>query len=258
MQEFIALAEQLAEVSAGIIMQYFRTPVAVDRKTDGSPVTVADRQAESAMRQLIMAAFPSHGIRGEEYGDHQPDARYQWTLDPIDGTKTFVAGSFLFGTLIGLLKDDQPILGALNHPLTGHLMIGAGGETRLNGDVVRVRPCASIEDALLLATTHTTVSRYYDANAYNALTRRAKIYRTWGDCHGYFLLSSGFADIMIDPVMHLWDVAPLVPIVEGAGGRITDWRGEPAVQYGEASPYGVVATAGPIHDEVLAALQAVD
>ncbi len=249
MQDFIALAERLAEASAAIITRYYRTRVAVDNKADGSPVTVADREAEAAMRALIREAFPDHGIIGEEYGNHQPDAPYQWTLDPIDGTKNFLAGSFLFGTLIGLLKDGQPILGALNHPLTGHLLIGAAGQTRLNGQPVNVRPCARLEDAVLLASTHVSVARYADMAAYEALTRRVRLYRTWGDCHGYFLLTTGYADIMVDPVMNLWDLTPLVPIVEGAGGRITDWRGGPVI-----GGMGAVATAGALHQAVIRAL----
>jgi histidinol phosphatase-like enzyme (inositol monophosphatase family) len=256
MQEFIALAERLAEASGAIIMRYFRSGVAVDDKADGSPVTIADREAEAAMRALILEAFPDHGIIGEEHGITQPDAEYRWTLDPIDGTKNFVAGSFLFGTLIGLFQGDQPILGVINHPVTGHRLIGAAGEARLNGQKVGVRPCHRIEDAVLLTSDHWDAARHQNQNmdAYAALTRRAKLYRTWGDCHGYFLLATGFADIMLDPVMNIWDIAPLIPIVEGAGGRITDWHGGPAIAQPITRQTSAIATAGPLHDAVIRAL----
>ncbi len=255
MQDTINLAEQMAAASAAIIMRYFRTQVAVDGKADGSPVTIADREAEAAMRALILERFPEHGIIGEEFGLHLPDAEYRWTLDPIDGTKNFVAGSFLFGTLIGLLRGTKPVLGVLHHPVTGHLLIGTGAAAWLNGEPVRVRPCDRIEDAVMLASTHTSVARYADAAAYDALTRHARMYRTWGDCHGYFLLATGGADLMLDPVMMLWDVVPLIPIVEGAGGRITAWGGGPVLGDGALPDVtSAVATAGGIHDAVIRAI----
>ncbi len=254
MQDFIELAERLADASAAVIKSYHRRQMSVEDKADGSPVTIADREAETAMRALIRETFPAHGIIGEEFENHQPDAPYQWTLDPIDGTKNFVAGSFLFGTLIGLLKDNIPVMGLLNHPVTGHRLVGAAGETRLNGEVVRVRPCASIEDALLLTSTHTSVERFQDAAPFEALIRRARVYRTWGDAHGYFLLATGFADIILDPAMKLWDVAPLVPIVEGAGGTITTWQGGPIFDGTLPAQTSCIATAGPLHETVVTAL----
>ncbi len=257
MHDFLALAEHLAQISGAIILRYFRSGVAVDDKADGSPVTAADREAEAAMRAAITAAFPWHGIIGEEYGYERPDAEYVWTLDPIDGTKSFVTGSFLFSTLIGLLWRGRPMLGVLHHPLTGHLLIGDGRQARLNGQPVHVRPCARLEDAVLLASSHTSVARYENGEAYDALTRRVRFYRTWGDGHGYFLLATGYADIMADPIMWLWDVAPLIPIVEGAGGRITSWRGGPVFESVErvlAAGTSAVATAGGLHDAVIAAL----
>lgn len=250
MQELVDFALDLAEISAAIIKPYFRTQVAVENKGDGSPVTIADRKAEEAMRERIMRAFPDHGIIGEEFGRHQPDAPYQWTLDPIDGTKNFIAGSFLFGTLIALLHEGIPVLGLLNQPAAGEMVIGYEGAAWSNGQKTHVRPCATIEAALMLSSTHWSVAKYHALEPYEALTRRPSLYRTWGDCHGYFLLATGYADIMMDPIMQIWDVAPLVPIVEGAGGVITDWYGGPAL-----SGRGVVATAGPIHDAVIQALR---
>jgi len=130
MQEFLDFSKELAGASGDVIMRYFRSDIAVETKSDESPVTIADKQAEEIMREMIMKAYPAHGIIGEEFGNHNEDAEYQWVLDPIDGTKSFVSGTFLFGTLIGLMKDGQPIVGAIHHPLTSHLLIGAGGEAR--------------------------------------------------------------------------------------------------------------------------------
>jgi histidinol phosphatase-like enzyme (inositol monophosphatase family) len=249
MQELVDFAVHLAGVATQVIMPYHRASISVDAKADGSPVTIADRKAEEAMRAMIEREYPEHGILGEEFPFHQPDAEYRWTLDPIDGTKNFVAGSFFFGTLISLMKGDEPILGVLTQPVANQVLVGAGGKTLLNDEPVSVRSCTRIEDAWMLASTHTSVDRYHNADAYEALVNRAHIYRTWGDCHGYYLLATGCADIMIDPVMQIWDLAPMIPIIEGAGGMITDWYGNPAI-----GGQGAVATAGPLHAAVIHAL----
>ncbi len=249
MREFAEFTKQLAEASTPIIRQYFRCGVAVDAKADGTPVTIADKKAEETMRELIMRHFPAHGIIGEEFENHQPEAEYQWTLDPIDGTKNFVAGTPLFATLIGLLHQGTPILGVINNPILNEFLIGVDGETLLNGEKVRVRPCEQIETASMLCTSHWSVERYRDMTAFESLTRRAKLYRTWGDCYGYYLVATGYADVMLDPAMHPWDLMPLVPVIEGAGGKITDWYGNDAV-----GGQGAVATGGAIHDAVIQAL----
>ncbi|GAB4574949.1 MAG: histidinol-phosphatase [Anaerolineae bacterium] len=259
MQTMITLAEELARISGAIILRYYGTGFDVSGKADGSPVTIADREAEAAMRRAIQSAFPAHGILGEEYGNERLDATYVWTLDPIDGTKNFVAGSFLFSTLIGLLRDGVPVMGALHHPLTGHLLIGTPEETRLNGRRVQMRPCDRIEDALMLSSSYTTPARSSYGPAFEVLVDRARLYRTWGDGHGYFLLASGGADLMLDPIMAAWDLAPLIPIVQGAGGRITAWDGSPAwpdtatVLEHKAS---AVAATPALHAAVLAVLNA--
>ncbi len=246
---WLAFARELALTSAAIIMHHYRTPYTVETKADDTPVTIADRQAESRMRQLIMDRFPDHGILGEEYGDYQPNATYQWVLDPIDGTKSFVAGTYLFGTLIALLREGRPIVGVIHHPVTRDMLVGTGRAAWLNGQPTRVRPCARIEDALLLTTSHWNVHAQHDGAAFDTLARQVKLYRTWGDCHGYFLVATGGADIMTDPIMAPWDLMALIPVIEGAGGRITDWHGGDPI-----TGHGVVATAGPIHTAVLQAL----
>jgi len=245
-QETINFIQELAQASGEIIRKYFRNPLDVEAKPDSTPVTIADRQSELIMRELINQRYPGHGILGEEFDDVNPGAEYQWILDPIDGTKTFVSGTFLFGTLIALLKDEKPIWGAINNPVTDQFLIGNRITTWLNGEPVKVRDCTSIEQSTLLTTNPLTVHQLHNGSAFEALARRAKLYRTWGDCHGYYLVATGFADIMIDAAMYVWDVAALIPIIEGSGGKITDYHGGDPM-----SGKGAIATAGALHDEVV-------
>lgn len=244
--ELIPFAKTLADASAAVIRQYFRTDYIIENKADDSPVTIADRKAEEIMRELIAKRFPDHGILGEEHGHHQPDAEYQWVLDPIDGTKAFVSHSYLFGTLIALLKEGRPILGVINHPLLNDFLVGMGGQSWLNGRRVHVRPCQRVEDAILLSSATAMVHSYQNGPAFDALTQRVQRHNTWGDCHGYYVVAVGGADIMADPIMNPWDLMALIPIIEGAGGVITDWQGNDAVR-GES----IIATAGTIHEEVI-------
>jgi myo-inositol-1(or 4)-monophosphatase len=247
--ELLAFTTELADVSAAVIKRYYRTGFDVITKADESPVTIADRQAELEMRELIMRRYPAHGIVGEEFGVHQPEAEFQWVLDPIDGTKAFVSGTYLFGTLIGLTRAGKPVVGVINQPIVGDFLAGTARETRLNGQVVRVRPCAAVEQALLCATEHWNVWQYQNGSAFEALTRQVKRYNNWGDCHGYYLVATGGIDIMIDPIMNIWDLIALIPVIEGAGGVITDYTGGSPL-----SGNGTVATAGGIHADVIARL----
>ena len=249
MQEFVDFTKQLASASGDIINQYFRSGVSIETKSDDSPVTIADKKAEEIMREMIMKEFPEHGIIGEEFGKHNEDAEYQWVLDPIDGTKSFISGTFLFGTLIGLMKNRQPIVGAIHHSVTSHLLIGTGNETRLNGDIIKVRPNDSLRQATLLYTDYNDIGKHQNGIAFQQLTGRTNLSRTWGDCHGYFLVATGYADIMLDPIMNLWDIVALIPVIEGAGGRITDWKGNPPL-----GGSGIIASNGILHEQVLRAL----
>jgi histidinol phosphatase-like enzyme (inositol monophosphatase family) len=219
-QDTIDFIQELALASGRVISKYFRNQMVVESKTDDTPVTIADRQSELIMRQMIERRFPNHGILGEEFEEVNPGAKYQWILDPIDGTKTFVSGTYLFGTLIALLKYGKPIFGAINNPITKQFLVGNGESTWLNGSLVKVRDCGLIEQATLLTTNPITVHQYRNGTAFELLARRVKIYRTWGDCHGYYLVATGFADIMVDAAMHVWDVAALVPIIKGAGAEL--------------------------------------
>lgn len=243
---------ELAVQSGEFIRPYFgHASLAVEIKSDDSPVTAADQGAEKLLRALIAKKFPDHGIIGEEFGEDRPGAEWVWVLDPIDGTKAFITGVPLWGTLISLLHQGQPVLGAIHQPILQQLMIGDGTTTTLNSRRVQVRPCARIEDATLLTSDSYNPAKYQNGAAYEALAQRARLVRTWGDCYGYLLLSSGFADITVDPIMNLWDLAALVPIVRGAGGVITDWQG------GEPMKGTSTIAASPgLHAQVIAALNA--
>lgn len=243
---------ELAELSGDFIRpQFAQAGLAVETKADHSPVTAADRGAEALMRSRIAKKFPGHGVIGEEYGTENGDAEFVWVLDPIDGTKSFITGVPLWGTLIALLRRGQPVLGCIHQPILRQLMLGDGKSTTLNGRPVRCRSTARVEDATLLYSDPHHPAKYQNGPAFDALARRAKLVRTWGDCYGYLLIANGQADVMADPIMNPWDIAALVPVIRGAGGVITDWRG------GEAYPAeSTVAAATPaLHAEVLAALR---
>ena len=248
LQRFVV---ELAEASGEFIRPFYGQPgLVVEAKADASPVTAADRGAEELLRVLIAKKFPAHGIVGEELGSERADADYVWVLDPIDGTKAFITGVPLWGTLIALLHRGQPVLGCIHQPILGQLMLGDGTTTTLNGQPVRCRTTARIEEATLLTSDPFNPAKYQNGAAYDTLARRAKLVRTWADCYGYLLLASGWADVCLDPIMNPWDIAALVPIVRGAGGVITDWRG------GAAYPAeSTVACATPaLHAQVVAAL----
>jgi myo-inositol-1(or 4)-monophosphatase len=239
----------LANASAAIIKQHFRTGVTVELKADESPVTIADKKAEEAMRELISKRFPEHGIFGEEFGVTNAGAEYTWILDPIDGTKSFICGAFSFGTLIGLLKNCVPILGVYNHPILNDFLIGDNYTTSINGKITKVRECNNLADAVLLTTDHLNIEKYQNIEKFNSLTNKVKLYRNWGDCYGYYLLATGYADIMIDPIMSPWDLLPLIPIINGAGGVITDYQGKDPVKGKSA-----VAASWKIHSKVISIL----
>jgi myo-inositol-1(or 4)-monophosphatase len=242
---------ELARESGEFIKPLYRQPgLAVESKSDASPVTLADRGAEELMRARITRRFPEHGIIGEEFGRERPDAEFVWVLDPIDGTKAFITGLPLWGTLIALLHQGQPVLGCIHQPVLDQLVIGDGVTTGLNGRPVRCRPTRRLEEATLLTSDPMNPARYQDGARYDDLQHRAKLVRTWGDCYGYLLLATGWADISLDPIVNPWDIAALVPVVRGAGGVITNWQGGPA--YPAES---TIACATPeLHAAVVAAL----
>jgi len=223
--EFLALAHWLADASGAILRRYFRAGVEVMEKPDASPVTVADREAEAAIRAAILSAYPGHGIVGEEHGTERADAEFVWVIDPIDGTKSFVTGRPLFGTLIALAQGGAPVLGVIDHPALDERWVGAvGWPTLMNGRETRVRACAGVGGAALLASSPHMFEP--DATAqFERLRRRARITLYGSDCYAYALVASGYADVVAEAHMAVYDYLAAVPVIEGAGGVITDWRG---------------------------------
>ncbi len=245
-KEFKLFAKHLAEISGNIIRNYFRTQIKIDSKADDSPVTIADKKAEESMREEIMKQFPGHGILGEEFGEHNSSSSYKWILDPIDGTKSFICGTVTFGTLIALVKDGEPILGVINQPILKEFLFGDNNSAELNDQKVKVRQCENFSDAVLLTTDYLDVKKYQNGNKFDELTGKVKLYRNWGDCFGYYLLATGFADIMVDPIMNIWDSMALIPVIKGAGGIITDYQGKDPVKGNS-----IIAASPEIHNKVI-------
>ncbi len=225
----IALANRLADAAGAAIRPFFRADFVHETKGDASPVTEADRAAEAAMRAIIDVECPDDAIIGEEYGNKDGTSGRTWVLDPIDGTVSFMAGRPIFGTLIAMLKDGFPVLGIIDQCINGERWIGASGrDTTLNGANIRTRPCRELSDATLASTG----PQYFDAHSaehFMALAAKTAHRRlVWGgDCYNYGLLAAGQIDLVVESGLKLYDFAALVPIVEGAGGMMCDWNGDP-------------------------------
>jgi len=238
----ITLAHRLADAAGAVIRPYFRAAPAVELKADASPVTAADRAAETAMRAIVMAERPNDGIIGEEFGDHQATSRRLWVFDPIDGTRAFMAGRALFGTLIALLVDGVPVLGIIDQCIAGERWVGATGRaTTLNGTTVRTRACAALAQAHL-ATTSPWLFDTDDGARFERLRAAAHDTLLGGDCHNYALLATGCLDLVVESGLKLYDYAALIPVVTGAGGVMCDWHGAPL---GLASDGRVIAAGDP-------------
>jgi len=253
-EDSLAFAERLADAAGAVIRPYFRAACPVEQKPDRTPVTAADRAAERAMRRLIAETYPDHGILGEEYGGERTDAAFVWVLDPIDGTKSFITGVPLFGTLIALLHHRRPILGIIDQPVLGERWVGAAGRpTLFNGAPVRTRPCGDLQ-AAVLSTTGLDQYRGADAGAFARLAGAVGLLRHITDCYGYAMLASGHVDLVVEAGLQPYDHLALTPVVAGAGGVITDWRGRAL----DLDSDGRVAAAGDAarHAEVLALLAA--
>ena len=225
----IALAQRLADAAGHAIRPWFRSIMTAERKGDATPVTLADRAAEEAMRAILRAERPDDGINGEEFGAEQGTSGRQWVLDPIDGTAGFLAGRPIFGTLIALLVDGWPVLGMIDQPILGERWLGVTGQpTTLNGVAARTRLCPELGDATLA----TTGPHYFDDHQgehFMALAARTDPRRMvmGGDCYNYAMLASGHVDIVCEANLKLHDWAALVPVIEGAGGTVCDWNGDP-------------------------------
>lgn len=246
----IGFLKLLAAESARVINPLFARPdLKVEWKADDTPVTYADRKAEEIMRALIAREFPGHGIIGEEFGNENPDAEYTWILDPIDGTRSFAAGSPHFGTLICLRKNGEPLWGAIHLPALGQLFIGDNTTCLRNDHPTTLREPPALAGCFLLTTDPKGPARHRNGAGWEALVNATGQYRSWGDCFGYTLLASGGADIMADPILNLWDIAALIPVLRGAGAVATDWHG--------GNPVGadsLVAAHPKIHAQVIALL----
>ena len=245
-RELMDAAAEVARRAGDVALGFFRQGVSVESKEDGTPVTVADRTAERAAREWLEARFPQDGILGEEFGETRPDARRRWILDPIDGTKTFVRGVPLWGTLVGVAEGERILAGAAYFPAVGELLVAAPGQGCLwNGKPTRVSQVAELSQATVLATDERFQVHPERGFAWRELTRRASVARTWGDCYGYLLLATGRAEVMVDEVLSAWDAAALQPIIEEAGGVFTDWTGKRTSFGGNA-----IATNGALGAEV--------
>jgi len=244
--DFSAFVNELASVSGETILPFFRTALTVEDKDKGrsgsfDPVTAADHAAETAMRTLIRRTFPDHGIIGEEYGNERSDAEYVWVLDPIDGTKSFISGMPNWGTLIALLRSGEPVFGMMNQPFTRERFSGDGGGASYRGPAgereLRVRACADLGKAVLF----TTSPRLMDANdreTFGRIEDSVRLSRYGGDCYAYCMLAAGHIDLVVESGLKPYDIAALIPIVEGAGGVVTAWDG------GSAAHGGRIVAAG--------------
>jgi histidinol phosphatase-like enzyme (inositol monophosphatase family) len=223
--DLVTFAGRLADASGAIAKRYFRSGVGIETKPDKSPVTLADREGEAAIRKLIAQSYPAHGVVGEEHGTDRRDAEFVWILDPIDGTKSFITGRPTFGTLIALLQRGRPVLGVIDHPALGERWVGASGHpTTMNGKAVRTRACPELALAALSAS-----SPHYFRDSAAAFERvrlatRQVLYS--GDCYAYGMIASGWSDVHIDGKMEIYDYLAAVPVIVGAGGAMTDWSGK--------------------------------
>ena len=252
---FLACAHELADRAAASTMPHFRVPIPVDNK-DGEggfdPVTAADRAAEVAIAAHLAVAWPDHGLEGEEFGITQPDARFRWVVDPIDGTRAFITGSPMWGTLIGLLDGARPIAGLMDQPFTGERFWSDGARSFASRNAstpvpMQTRPCASLGSAVLMTTDPLLFPPGAERVAFENLRAKVQLTRYGGDCYAYALLASGFVDIIVESGLKPYDIVALIPIVEAAGGKVTEWNGGSAARGGR-----IVATGDPrLHDSVL-------
>ena len=225
----IALAHRLADAARAAILPHFRSGLVSERKADKSPVTMADRAAEEAMRALLKAEMPDDAVHGEEFGATNGSSGRTWVLDPIDGTTAFLAGRPIFGTLIALVVEGWPVLGVIDQAVLGERWLGVTGQpTTFNGQPVQTRPCAVLSEAAL-ATTGPHYFDQHDGDHFMALAAKTDHRRMvmGGDCYNYAMLASGFLDVVCEANLKLHDYAALVPVVEGAGGVMCDWNGDP-------------------------------
>jgi histidinol phosphatase-like enzyme (inositol monophosphatase family) len=250
----LAHALAMSQEAGRLTLEYFQTDsYTVERKSDNSPVTLADRRAEQLLRERISSVFPDDSIIGEEFGERQGNSEFTWVLDPIDGTKTFITGVPLYSQLIGILRGRESVAGVIAIPALDECVFAARGEGawwRRRGMPPR-RACVShrrsLREGIFVTSQGDTFGQRGAAEAFARLQRAAYVTRTWGDGYGYLLVATGRVEAMVDPVMNLWDAAAIQPVIEEAGGTFTNWQGQPTIHDGEG-----VATNGAVREEVLA------
>jgi myo-inositol-1(or 4)-monophosphatase len=242
--DFAAFVDELATVSGETIRPFFRSALSVENKSRSGgfdPVTAADRAAEAAMRALIRKTFPEHGIIGEEFPADRPDAEYVWILDPIDGTKSFICGMPAWGTLIALTRHGEPIYGMMHQPFTREHFTGDGSGARYRGPAgdraLQVRPCAELDDAVML-TTSPLLMKEADRQSFFRVEQSVRLSRYGGDCYAYCVLAAGHVDLIVETELKPHDVLALIPIIEGAGGIMTTWENGPALHGGRVVAAG--------------------
>jgi myo-inositol-1(or 4)-monophosphatase len=260
-KKHVSFAHELADISARAIMPFFRKSITVENKVihGFDPVTAADRAAERSMRKTIAARFPEHGIEGEELGRVPGAGRYRWLIDPIDGTRAFIMGSPLWGTLIALIDGPAPVLGLMNQPFTAERFWSDGRSSHMRGADgkmrrLKTRRCPGLAHATLTTTHPDLFSTAAERTGFSALKARARMTRYGGDCYGYCLLAAGFTDIIVEAGLKPYDIAALVPIIEAAGGIVTTWEGGPATDGGRI----VAAGDERVHKQALSILRAAE
>lgn len=251
----LEFARSIALEAGCSTLNYFQTNVGVDRKSDNTPVTVADREAEQLMRARIASEFPADGIVGEEYGEQSGDSGFRWILDPIDGTKSFITGVPLYGTLVGMEYRGESVVGVIEIPALDQRVYAARGQGAFSQkgsatpEAAHVSNCAKLSDAIYLTSEIKTFAERNSLSAHNKIEEACWYSRTWGDCYGYYLVATGRAEIMIDPGISIWDAAALLPVIEEAGGTFTCWKGVRTISGADA-----IATNGKLHSEILGML----
>ncbi|WP_428698474.1 histidinol-phosphatase [Stappia sp.] len=254
-EDLAAFADRLCAASAEAILPHFRTDLSVGNKEQGGfdPVTIADRAGETAIRELIEASYPGHGILGEEHGSVRLDAEHVWVLDPIDGTRAFICGLPTWGTLIGLNRHGKPVFGVMDQPYVAERFYGDGRSAWLSHRgtrrALKTRDCASLSDAII-CTTHPGLFRGAERDIYQEIERTVRTARYGTDCYGYCMVASGQVDLVIETGLQPYDIVALAPIIEGAGGAVTNWSGGSPANGGQ-----ILATGDRrLHDQVLAML----
>ncbi len=247
LDELLNFAVESARQAGEITLKYFQTSLMPERKPDRTFVTAADRKAEERLRTVIKQAYPDHGILGEEFGEERSRSGWTWIIDPLDGTASFIHGVPLFGVLIGLERDGEVVLGVANFPSLGELVSAARGLGCFwNGRRAAVSIVDDLKEALLLYTDSASFEPHGREGAFRRLLAATRMHRSWGDCYGHILVATGRAEVMLDPVMDIWDCAALLPILQEAGGTFTNWGGQPTIRGGNA-----ISTNGRLFEQVM-------